>query len=50
MSVSCGSFNLVSATGQLLVHGSPTECGVSECVILKPREGGGLVPLGLSSH
>jgi hypothetical protein len=40
----------VSPRGQLLVRGSPTERGVSACVILKPREGARLVPLGLSSH
>jgi hypothetical protein len=27
----------VSATGWSLVQRSPTECGVSECVIVKPR-------------
>jgi hypothetical protein len=27
----------VSATGWSLVQRSPTDCGVSECVIVKPR-------------
>jgi hypothetical protein len=39
----------VSATGWSLVQRSPTECGVSESVIVKPRQWGGLGPLGLSS-
>jgi len=36
----------VSATSRSLVQRSPTDCGVSLCVIPKPREWGGHVPLG----
>jgi hypothetical protein len=36
----------VSATSWSLVQVSPTDCGASLCVIYKPREEGGLGPLG----
>ena len=36
----------VSATGWSLVQSSPTDCGSSFCVILRPREWGGPVQLG----
>jgi hypothetical protein len=36
----------VSATGWSLVQRSPTECGVSKCVIVKLRQRGGRGPLG----
>jgi hypothetical protein len=31
----------VSATDWSFVHGSPTDCGASLCVIKKPRKRGG---------
>jgi hypothetical protein len=41
----------VSATGRSLVQKSPTECGVSVCDLkTSTMRGGGLGPLGLSSH
>ena len=45
VSVVCGQVE-VSTTRLSLVHGSPTDCGASLCVIYKPREWRGPGPLG----
>jgi hypothetical protein len=45
VSVVCSQVE-VTATGWSLVQSSPTDCGASLCMIQKPRDWGGPVPLG----